>query len=72
MQELKEKYKSSIVENPLIECVGRLLDEDNCLVVPTDYNELLLKVKKLNHDIKENEEKRLFMFNKQKIALFQR
>ena len=71
MKKLKERYKNSVVENPLIEHVRRLF-EDSYSIGQLNCKNLLSRTKNLSLDIRENEEKRFSMFNRQKISFIQR
>ncbi|KAJ9585413.1 hypothetical protein L9F63_002796 [Diploptera punctata] len=73
MQDLKEnKHKNSLVDNPLIRYVGKILDGGgNHSYGALDYSDLASKVKKIKFDLRENEEMKLSQFNRQRSMLIQ-
>ncbi|XP_021923115.1 putative leucine-rich repeat-containing protein DDB_G0290503 isoform X2 [Zootermopsis nevadensis] len=74
MQELRENNCSSslVMENPLVQCLVRLLCDEHSVNSATVIHDLMINVKNLNKDIRNQEEK-LFdsLFNKQKSVLLQ-
>ncbi|PSN31936.1 hypothetical protein C0J52_22175 [Blattella germanica] len=72
MQKLKDEYKMmSIEEHPLVRFVEDILNEDKYSILSTDYSNLFSKIRKMNLEIKEQEEKRCALFDMQKISLIQ-
>jgi hypothetical protein len=73
MQELRKDIHnySSIMENPLVQCLSRLFVHEHSVKNVTDIHGLMRDVDNLNKDI-TNQEQKLFgsLFNKQK-SVFQ-
>lgn len=75
MQELRERNfsYSFVMENPLVQCLAQLLCDEHTMNAAANVHELMLNVKNLNKDIR-NEEEKFFdsLFKKQKSVLLQK
>jgi hypothetical protein len=75
MQELRENNcsYSLVMENPLVQCLAQLLCDEHSVNAATSAHELMLNVKNLNKNIR-NQEDKLFdsLFNKQKSVLLRK